>query len=456
MMATAVAAGLSGCKDRVDPRAPVRDPLQVETPTQVAPATQSVAQPPAAPTSAPAPVVVQPPVPPKPVEKPVPAPVVATPAQPPLATIDGVAISREAVEKRTMEAHGLNMLLRVAQVEMAKAAAQKEGIQVTPADIAAERASTLEKWFKDTNPKLAEELSDAENRNDQALVQKLREEIRKDHESMLSQALVRQNMTMAEFDLLMQANTHIRKIVEKQVAGKVTEENVREGFNNLYGENVRVRHIQCSNMVEIAQVQQRLAAGDSFEDVARALSRNAKTRGLGGELPPFSRQTPNLPEMFKQVAFSLKSPGEVSDPVEADGAYHLIKLVEHIEPKAVKYEDVKEYVRQQLYDRWIIERMKLYRDDLAKKALDGLKISDPVLAKQFADRVSRRETELKERDQISREITRERQAAEKEAAGDAPVASPAPAPAPAPATANGTEELRPPATQSGSDTPDQK
>jgi parvulin-like peptidyl-prolyl isomerase len=316
--------------------------------------------------------------------------------------------------------------------------------------------TTLDKWFKDTDPKLAEELSDAETRNDQALVEKLRQEMRKDYEAMLQQTLARQNMTMAEFDLLMEANANLRKVIEKQVAGKVTEENIREAFNLLYGENVRIRHIQCTNMTEIGEVQRRLAAGESFEAVAKALSRNAQTRGLGGELPPFSRQTPNLPDMFKQVAFSLKNPGEVSDPVEANGAYHLIKLVERIAPKAVKYEDVKGYVRDQLYDRWVIEKMKAYRDELAKRALEGLKISDPVLAKQFADRLARRESELKERDQISREIARERDQNERQNAEPTTVPSVLPGPAAATRSTSSTEELRPPATQSGSDTPDHK
>ncbi len=422
------AAAVVGCTDREPANPPKLEPAVVQSTVQVVPATQTTPPP-----VAPAPVKVAPVT-----VKPLPVP---PPAPAPLATIGDVKIARDQVEKLTMDSHGLNMLLRVAQVEMAKAAAEKEQIKVTPADIAAERLSTLDKWFKDANPKLSEEITDAETRNDQALVEKLRGEMRKDYDAMLQQTLTRQNMTMVEFDLLMQANTYVRKIVEKATEGKITEENVKEGFNALYGDNVRVRHIQCANMAEIAEAQRRLATGESFESVAGALSRNAQTRALGGELPPFSRQTPNLPDMFKQVAFSLDKVGDVSDPVEANGSYHLIKLMEHIAPKAVKYEDVKGYVREQLRERWVIERMKVYRDDLAKKALDGLKITDPVLAKQFADRVAQRETELKERDQISRELSRERNQAAQEKAD---------------AATKPAGELRPPATQSGSDTPDQK
>ena len=44
-------------------------------------------------------------------------------------------------------------------------------------------------------------------------------------------------------------------------------------------------------------------------------------------------------------------PGEVSDPVQAEGAYHLIKLEKRIAPKAVKFEDVKESIRKDLTER---------------------------------------------------------------------------------------------------------
>ena len=49
----------------------------------------------------------------------------------------------------------------------------------------------------------------------------------------------------------------------------------------------------------------------------------------------------NVPQVFKDTAFALKN-GEVSDPVQADNAYHIIKVENRIAPKVVKFEDVKE------------------------------------------------------------------------------------------------------------------
>lgn len=372
-------------------------------------------------------------------------PIILPPAPPifsrpePIAVVDGIEISRDRVVQAVMEAHGLNMLLRIAQVEMAKNLTEKEHLEVSAADIAKERKDTLYRMGKDANQRLLDDIAEAQEKKDDARAQRLKEQFDKDAETILVQTLARENMTVGEFDLLMEANAYLRKFVEKQLAGKITDENVHEAFLNLYGENVRVRHIQLANMAEVSAAQKRLADGASFQQVAKEMSRNAKTRALGGELLPFSRETQNLPEAFKQAAFTLKKPGEVSDIVEANGSYHLIQLVERLSPKAVKYEDVKDSVRQQLFDRWVVERMKLIRDHLGRQAMDTIRINDPVLASQYRDRVNRRETEMKERDQIARQLNREHDAqVAKSQANTRPEAG----------------ELRPPATKSGSDTPD--
>ena len=108
------------------------------------------------------------------------------------------------------------------------------------------------------------------------------------------------------------------------VQANITDERLQESFKALYGETIEVRHIQCSNPIEIAEAKRRLAAGESFENVARTMNRNTRTAQLGGLMPPFSRYA-EYPQVFKDVAFSLKI-GEVSDAVETGGIYHLIKL----------------------------------------------------------------------------------------------------------------------------------
>lgn len=445
----AVTVALAGCNTHEATKGgayPVQPPQQHPVATQPSAGSSQTTQPVTPPKPEPA----------KPAHAVKPAPLPPVPsvpaADPIIATVNGVSISREEVLKPLIDAHGLNVLLNVVQMQLARNEAAKASevgkpsLVATPEEVIKERDHTLEAMFKDNNAKLVDQINDAiaGHRDEEAA--KLKEQLRKDNVSLLEQFLAQQKASQAEFMLLMETNANLRKVIEHQLAGKITEENVRTAFNVTYGESIRVRHIQCTNLQEVNEALRRIEAGQPFEKVAEELSRNNRTRSLGGELPAFTRETPGLPDSFKTVAFGLKEPGEVSEPVSADGAYHLIKLIEKVAPKAVKYEDVKDAVRQSLFDRWVIERMKLARADLGQIAMQTLQINDPVLAKQFKDRLAKREAEIRDREQINRELERQREATTQTSPTTAPNAMP---------VQGAPEVARPPAIQSGSNTPDQ-
>jgi len=88
------------------------------------------------------------------------------------------------------------------------------------------------------------------------------------------------------------------------------------------------------------------------------------------------------------------------------------------------------------------------------------------LLKQYKDRLLKRDAEMRDREQINRELERQRErnvplptTAPNAISAPQPATAPAPAaaaPAAAANAASGTGVARPPATQSGSDTPDVK
>jgi peptidyl-prolyl cis-trans isomerase D len=231
------------------------------------------------------------------------------------------------------------------------------------------------------------------------------------------------------------------------VSGKINDAALQEAFRELYGETVQVRHIQLANMQEVIEAKRRLAAGEPFAQVAQEMSRNARTANLGGELPPFSRQTSGYPQAFKDAAFSLKE-GEVSDAVEAEGAYHLLQLVHRIPPKAVKFEDVKESLRDDLQDRLVQATIKDLRAQIAQDAIKELIIDEPSLKKQYDAQLHQSDQQLKDRNQIRQQFEKERERILKQAATRQSTTSPTTIPAatqpPAP------EVARPPATSRGS------
>lgn len=372
----AVCAGIAGCNGDGHTTPPPRTDRTIAPPPSAQSAQSAQATAPAAPAAE------------------------ANPDDEPVATIGEITITRQELLEPLIQAHGLDFLLQLATYELARATAERNGLSVTEQDVTAEADRTISRMFQDA-PK-------------------------EDYDRLLEQFLSQQNLSEEQFNLVMRTNAYLRAIVVPMVEERITEQSLRQAFGALYGETVRVRHIQLANMQEVAEAQRRLAAGEAFEDVARDLSRNARTAPLGGELPPFSRQMQGLPDSFKEAAFALET-GEVSDAVLSDGSYHLIKLEERIPPKAVEFEDHRDAVHEQLADSMTTQGMKQLRNQLAQEAMQRIDIRHPALAEQFQQRIRASQLEAAERDEVLRDLERQRQRREEQA----PTTAPAPAAAPA-------------------------
>lgn len=324
-----------------------------------------------------------------------------------VARINNEPISMNQLLGPLIESHGLDVLINLVQVEMARQDAAKAGVTVTSDDFKQERAETLAKLFKENDDKTQDQIDAALHRKDEATAKRLREEMQQDHESLLNQFLEQQHISATEFDLVLQINTYLRKIAEPAVNKSITEESLKNAFNQLYGEKVRVRYIQLHTPLEVAQVQRRLAQGEKFDDLAGELSTNRQSAALKGELPAFSRETNGIPPTFKDAAFLLK-PGEVSDMVEANGSYCLIKLIDRIPPRVVKFEQQRENVRHELTSRAIQAAVKDMRENLIQELRQGLKIEDPVLEKQYDARIQKfQKNEIRDQQRIRDEWDRQ-------------------------------------------------
>ena len=355
-----------------------------------------------------------------------------------VARLPGLAISREQFLAPLIEGHGLPVLLNVVQLELARQNAQRMGLPLSDGDVAEERKRTLSQAFGELDAKVQQQVDDALARNDTAAAEKLRQQGKLDHEQLLEQLLTQQRVTRPEFELVLKTNAYLRKIAEKQVK-EIPEETVRKMFDAEYGATVRVRHIQSSSAAELDGAKKRIDAGEPFEKVAKEISRNARTAALGGELPRFSLATTGIPDTFKQVAFMLKE-GEVSNIVQSEGAYHLIKLEQRFAPRAVKYETVRENLAVKAREQVIQRAVAALRDQLAEQARGHLQIEDPILREQFNRRLQERDRQIKDLEKIKQQQERERQLKQQAPAapgGEAPAPStPNPAPAqPAPAAA---------------------
>jgi parvulin-like peptidyl-prolyl isomerase len=340
---------------------------------------------------------------------PAPARAAGADQSPVVAQVGGAKVTLEQLQRPLIDAYGLNILLNLVQLEVAKENATKAGVRVTPQDIAHETDTTIEKMFEQSNEKLVDKMNAARDKGDAKTADEIARQIKKDNAQAFEQFLQNQRITRPEFDIVTETNAYLRKIAEPMLAGKISEQNLQDAFRSLYGENVKCRHIECSNLQEIQEAKARLEKGEPFAKVAQEMSRNRGTARLGGELPPFSINTQGLPQAFKDAAFALKKEGEVSDVVQADGGFHLIQLEKRIPPKAVKFEDVKESLRKDLYARAIDATVKSLRQQLGNQAVQNLVINDPVLKQQWQEKLDKRDATIKDREQIRKQLQLERE-----------------------------------------------
>jgi peptidyl-prolyl cis-trans isomerase C len=115
---------------------------------------------------------------------------------------------------------------------------------------------------------------------------------------------------------------------------------------------------------KITAIQQKLKKGEDFASLAENYSEDTTSK-KGGDLGYFGRG--QMVEPFEEAAFSLK-PNEISDIVETQYGYHLIKVVDKKPEAKLTYAEVKDRLDQYLKQQKLQSAEKLYIDNLRKNA----------------------------------------------------------------------------------------
>lgn len=134
---------------------------------------------------------------------------------------------------------------------------------------------------------------------------------------------------------------------DKELAG------IAQLINRQFGERIRVRHVlirfkkdaaddeKKEARKKIDDVKSLLAKGEDFADLAEKYSEDTGSKKTGGELPAFGRNELSSMTEFEKAAFALQV-GEVSDIVETEFGYHLIKCEEKKAASKVNLSDIKD------------------------------------------------------------------------------------------------------------------
>ncbi|VAX10789.1 Peptidyl-prolyl cis-trans isomerase PpiD [hydrothermal vent metagenome] len=109
--------------------------------------------------------------------------------------------------------------------------------------------------------------------------------------------------------------------------------------------NVENTEAEPAALAKLKTIQEKLAAGDDFSQLAKEYSDDIGSARQGGDLGFFGHDV--MDKAFEEAAFKLKK-GEVSEPVRSRFGYHLIKLDDIKEAQVAKLEELKDGIRHDL------------------------------------------------------------------------------------------------------------
>lgn len=143
--------------------------------------------------------------------------------------------------------------------------------------------------------------------------------------------------------------------LQENVQGEVevTEEEMKEYYDNNKSdfetkEQVQASHILLEDKEAAEEVMTELQEGGDFAELAKEYS-TGPSADKGGELGYISRDQ-NIAQEFKEAVFDLES-GEMSQIVETEYGFHIIKATDKKEADVKSYEEAKEQIKQQLQNQ---------------------------------------------------------------------------------------------------------
>lgn len=121
-------------------------------------------------------------------------------------------------------------------------------------------------------------------------------------------------------------------------------------------------------MEKIKKVKGEADAGKDFAELAKQYSDDHSSKENGGDVGSFRRKG-QMDEPFAAAAFALKV-GQVSDPVKTNYGYHIIKVTEIKKGTDVKFDDVKQNVKQDMLQ----EKAQVLISQIRQKAKIDIKV----------------------------------------------------------------------------------
>jgi foldase protein PrsA len=266
-----------------------------------------------------------------------------------VATVNGTKITKDQLYDKLVEANGEAALDSIILEELVNQEAKAANITVSDQDV-----------------------------TDEINALKLNYGTDEAFDSLLSQY----GITMEDLRKDMVLNATVRKVLEPKVS--ITDEEVQTYFDEnkatLGGneEQVRASHILVDTKDEAEAILADLKAGADFAETAKAKSKDTNSGAKGGDLDFFNRA--DMVTEFSDAAFALKD-GELSDIVQSQYGFHIIKRTGHKEAAEPNFEEKKSAIRTYLVGQKVSSLSQGWIEELRAKA----KITNTLKPEPSAD-----------------------------------------------------------------------
>lgn len=276
------------------------------------------------------------------------------PADKPAAYLDGKVVTQAQLYRLIIQAHGGDALAEILLDRAVRDRLTQESIQLTEADIQAERDKLLASL--DPDP-------------DQAarLLRTMRDQ---------------RGLDATRFTAMLKRNAGLRRLVRDQVT--VNDAALQQAYQLRYGNRYRVRLIVTDKLDTLTQARRQTLAGQSFTELAIKLSTDTSA-SQGGLLSPISPADATYPKAIRDALSKLKMDtpqSRLSPAIALDSGYALLWLEEIV---ATENPPKLDAVRSELERvvRSDLERLRMRQ--LAQTFIDqaDVVVLDPALNKAW-------------------------------------------------------------------------
>lgn len=257
-----------------------------------------------------------------------------------VATVNGEEINQDALYEQMVKTNGSEALDLMVSNEIIRQEAEGADISITQEELDAELAEYEERY------------GGAEG---------------------LEAAIAESGLTMEGLENEMENFLKVEKLIGPDI--EITDEAIETYFTEnqeslSQGSQVEASHILTETKEQAEEVAKKLTEGGDFAELATKYSVDTASAENGGELGSFGKG--EMDPAFEEAAFAMK-PGDISDPVETEFGFHIIKVTGKTEASEATLEDSKEQIKEILFDEalnaqyaaWIAEKQAAY--DIEKK-----------------------------------------------------------------------------------------